>query len=214
MTLLLPVPGEVKWAPPEDARDHTEIGRYLVWLATQHCLELAGDDDLPGRFPDVWRHGDWIRFTERGSCAITGRSDAILNRGGVRLGTAEFYRLVEELPEVSESLVVHLEDPLGGQGELILFVVTRDGLELDDELRQLIASTLRSALSPWHIPDTLLAVGSVPRNLTGKKLELPIKRILLGEDVDDVVSPDALAHPSALDSFLKEARERAHRGQG
>jgi acetoacetyl-CoA synthetase len=163
-------------------------------------------------FPGVWRHGDWIRFTERGSCVITGRSDATLNRGGVRLGTAEFYRVVEELPEVSDSLVVHLEDPLGGQGELILFVVTRDGVDFDEELRQRIGSALRSALSPRHVPDTLLSVRSVPRNLTGKKLELPIKRILLGEPVDDVVSLDVLADPSALDSFLKEAPERRQRG--
>ena len=93
----------------------------------------------------MWRHGDWIRFTERGSCVITGRSDATLNRGGVRLGTSEFYEVVEELPEVSDSLVVHLEDASGGAGELILFVVPADGIEVDDELRGTVAKALRAS---------------------------------------------------------------------
>jgi acetoacetyl-CoA synthetase len=157
-------------------------------------------------YPGVWRHGDWIRFTERGSCVITGRSDATLNRGGVRLGTAEFYRVVEELDEVTDSLVVHLEDPAGGNGELILYVVTRAGL--DDELTGKIRRALREALSPRHLPDAVVAVPSVPRNLTGKKLELPVKRILLGARPDDVASRDALADPDSLASFVRHARER------
>jgi acetoacetyl-CoA synthetase len=157
-------------------------------------------------YPGVWRHGDWIRFTERGSCVITGRSDATLNRGGVRLGTAEFYRVVEELDEVTDSLVVHLEDRAGGNGELILYVVTRAGL--DDELTGKIRRALREALSPRHLPDAVVAVPSVPRNLTGKKLELPVKRILLGARPDDVASRDALADPDSLTPFVEHARTR------
>jgi acetoacetyl-CoA synthetase len=160
-------------------------------------------------YPGVWRHGDWIRFSERGSCVITGRSDATLNRGGVRLGTGELYRVVEELDEVLDSLVVHLEDAAGGNGELVLHVVLREGTALDDDLRRRIAAALRSELSPRHVPDTVRAVPAVPRTLTGKKLELPVKRILLGADPDTVVSRDALSDPAVLDPFLAEARERA-----
>ena len=148
-------------------------------------LGLWGDDDGSrlretyfDRYPGIWRHGDWIVFQEDGSCVVTGRSDATLNRGGVRLGTAEFYRVVEELPEVDDSLVVHLEDPAGGNGELILFVVTEG--DLDDALVGTIRAALRAGLSPRHVPDRVVAVPAVPRNLTGKKLELPVKRILQG----------------------------------
>jgi acetoacetyl-CoA synthetase len=152
-------------------------------------------------FPGVWRHGDWIVFNERGGSIVTGRSDATLNRGGVRLGTGDFYAVVEELDEVLDSLVVHLEDD-GGVGELILFVVLRSGIELDDALRQRIAGVLRTSLSPRHVPDTLVAVPAIPRTLTGKKLELPVKRILQGANLGEVASADALADPSALDAFL------------
>ena len=160
-------------------------------------------------FPGVWRHGDWIRFLETGSCIITGRSDATLNRGGVRLGTAEFYRVVEELEEVDDSLVVHLEDPEGGNGELLLYVALRGGTELDDALRRRLATALRTALSPRHVPDRISAVPSVPRNRTGKKLELPAKKILLGQRLEDVASRDVLADPTSLDPFVAEAAERA-----
>jgi acetoacetyl-CoA synthetase len=160
-------------------------------------------------FPGVWRHGDWIMFTERGSCVITGRSDATLNRGGVRLGTGEVYSVVEGLDEVMESLVVHIEDPGGGPGELILFVVLAEGTELDDELRSRIAGELRGTLSPRHVPDTVAAVPAIPKTLTMKKLELPVKRILLGDPPEKVASRDALADPSALDAFVAFASERA-----
>jgi acetoacetyl-CoA synthetase len=159
-------------------------------------------------FPGVWRHGDWILFTERGSCIITGRSDATLNRGGVRMGTGEFYEVVEELDEVLDSLVVHLEDREGGAGELLLFVVLADGAVLDDDLRARIAGVLRRELSPRHVPDTVEAVPSIPRTLTGKKLELPVKRMLLGTDPARVASRDALADPGALDAFADYARSR------
>ncbi len=155
-------------------------------------------------FPGVWRHGDWILFTERGSSVVTGRSDATLNRGGVRLGTGEFYAAIEELDEVLDSLVVHLED----RDELVLFVVLREGVELDDDLRRRVAATLRGALSPRHVPDTILAVSEIPRTLTGKKLELPIKRILTGTPAEEVVSPDALATPEAIEPFVALAAAR------
>ncbi len=159
-------------------------------------------------FPGVWRHGDWIVFTERGSCVITGRSDATLNRGGVRLGSGELYAVVEDLPEVADSLVVHLEDSAGGPGELILFVVPAAGRELDDALRKRIADALRQALSPRHVPDSIEAVPAIPRTLTAKKLELPVKRILLGTRPDQVASRDALVDPSALDAFVEFAAAR------
>ncbi|HYH30569.1 MAG TPA: acetoacetate--CoA ligase [Pseudonocardia sp.] len=160
-------------------------------------------------YPGVWRHGDWVRFSGSGSCVVTGRSDATLNRGGVRLGTAEFYRVVEELPEVADSLVVHLEDAEGGPGELLLFVTLADGRALDDALRARIAGELRAALSPRHVPDRVLAVPVVPRNRTGKKLELPVKKILRGAAVDDVAGRDALAEPTALDAFVALAPGRS-----
>lgn len=166
-------------------------------------------EDIPG----VWRHGDWIRFSDKGSCVITGRSDATLNRGGVRLGTADFYAVVEELPDVVDSLVVHLEDPDGGPGELLLFVVTRQAaaggpFAVDDDLRARVVGALRSSLSPRHVPDAVIGVPSVPRSRTGKKLELPVKRILQGVDPDAVASRDALADPDALTTYVETARTR------
>ncbi|TCO50301.1 acetoacetyl-CoA synthetase [Kribbella antiqua] len=157
------------------------------------------------RWPGVWRHGDWIRFAESGSCVIAGRADATLNRGGVRLGTAEFYRVLEELPEVDDSLVVHLEDPQGGNGELLLFVVLAEGAEFDERTA---ARALREALSPRHVPDTVVAVRAIPRNRTGKKLELPVKRILQGRPLDEVASKDVLADADSLDAFVEYARSR------
>ncbi|MDT7581682.1 MAG: acetoacetyl-CoA synthetase [Pseudonocardiales bacterium] len=153
-------------------------------------------------YPGVWRHGDWVRFSEAGSAVIAGRSDATLNRGGVRLGTAEFYRVVEELPEIVDSLVVHLEDPAGGNGQLLHHVRLADGVELDEALRRRISTALRTELSPRHIPDRITAVPVIPHNRTGKKLELPVKKILLGAAPDDVASRDVLADPTALDAFV------------
>jgi acetoacetyl-CoA synthetase len=175
-------------------------------------VELWGDtdgslyrDSYFGMYPGIWRQGDWARFSERGSCIVSGRSDATLNRGGVRLGTSEFYSVVEEFPEIVDSLVVHLEDPEGGAGELVLFVVLSDGVSLDDELRGKIGRGLRTELSPRHIPDTILAVPAIPRTLTGKKLEAPVKRILRGATVDAAASKDSLLDPTALDAFAEIA---------
>jgi acetoacetyl-CoA synthetase len=163
------------------------------------------------RYPGVWRQGDWIKFTERGSCVITGRSDATLNRGGVRLGTGEFYAMLEQMPEIVDALVVHLEDVAGGMGELVLFVVPAEGIVVDEALQARITTTLRGELSPRHVPDTIVSVPAIPRTLTAKKLEAPVKRILLGARADDVASRDALAQPEALDAFVAYAAQRAER---
>jgi acetoacetyl-CoA synthetase len=155
-------------------------------------------------YPGVWRHGDWIMFTERGTSIITGRSDATLNRGGVRLGTSELYGVVEEFDEVLDALVLHLEVT----DELLLFVVLREGTELDDELKAGISNALRSGLSPRHKPDDIVAVPAIPRTMTGKKLELPVKKILTGTPVAEVASKDALIDPAAIDAFAEYAAQR------
>ena len=152
-------------------------------------------------YPGVWRHGDWVTFTERGSCVISGRSDATLNRGGVRLGTAEFYSVVDSFPDVTDSLVIHLEDDEGGAGQLLLFVVLADGAALDDDLRARVAAELRRSLSPRHVPDAVHAVAAVPRTLSGKKLEVPVKRILTGTPAEVAASRGALANPESLAAF-------------
>lgn len=162
-------------------------------------------------FPGVWRHGDWVTFTDRGSCVISGRSDATLNRGGVRLGTAEFYSVVESFPEVADSLVIHLEDEAGGAGRLLLFVVTTEGADLDDDLRTRLAAELRRHLSPRHVPDAVYAVPAVPRTLSGKKLEVPVKRILTGTPAELAASRGALVNPDSLDAFEALVRAGDHR---
>ena len=154
------------------------------------------------RFPGVWCHGDWITFTADGACTITGRSDATLNRGGVRLGTSDFYAVVEALPEVADSLVVHIEDVEGGgPGTLRLFVALVPGATLDDDLRRTIVTRLRTELSPRHVPDIIEQIRVVPRTLSGKKLELPVKRILTGTPVAEAAATGALADPTSLDQF-------------
>jgi acetoacetyl-CoA synthetase len=153
------------------------------------------------RHPGVWTHGDWITVYDDGACVITGRSDATLNRGGVRMGTAELYTVVESLPEVADSLVVHLEDPHGGPGRLVLFVAPTPGIDVDDELRRRIAKALRTQLSPRHVPDEIHAVPGVPRTLSGKKLEVPVKRILSGAEPDRAASRGSLANPDVLDAY-------------
>ena len=153
-------------------------------------------------FPGVWRHGDWVTFTERGSCVISGRSDATLNRGGVRIGTAEFYAVVEALPEVADSLVIHLD---AGEDRLLLFLALREGESLTDALRERVALELRRTLSPRHVPDEVIAVPSIPRTLSGKKLEVPVKRILTGTPADIAASRGSLADPTSLDAFAELA---------
>jgi acetoacetyl-CoA synthetase len=161
-------------------------------------------------YPGVWRHGDWITITERGSCVITGRSDATLNRSGVRIGTAEIYRVVDALDGVADSLMVHLEDPSGeGPGTLVLLVALPDrSTELPPGLVDAIRQALRTQLSPRHVPDEVHAVRAVPTTLSGKKLELPVKKILLGADPDAVASRGALKEPGVLDDISLLARGR------
>ena len=157
-------------------------------------------------YPGVWRHGDWIVFNEHGGCRITGRSDATLNRGGVRMGTSEFYSALSEVAELLDSLVVHLEDPEGGLGELLLFVQLVPHAELDDDLLARIRLHLRSELSPRHVPDRVVAVPGIPYNVTGKKLEIPVKRLLQGVPRSEAVSDDAVREPVTLDAFVALAR--------
>ncbi len=202
-----------------DEAGRSVVGREgeLVITAPMPSMPVELWDDPDGSrlreayfatYPGVWRHGDWLTITERGSCIVTGRSDATLKRGGVRIGTAEFYGVVEGLPEVADSLVVHLEDADGGPGELLLFVVPRDGTALDEELVGRIRRALRDDLSPRHVPDAIMAVPAVPRTLSGKKLEVPVKRILLGAPAEQAASRDSLADPGALAPFEALARER------
>lgn len=161
-------------------------------------------------YPGVWRHGDWITITDRGSCTITGRSDATLNRGGVRVGTAEIYRVVESIDGVLDSLVVHLEAPdADDPGTLVLFVVLEAGLALDDAVRARIRSGLRTGLSPRHVPDELHQVAAIPTTLSGKKLELPVKKILRGGVPEQVASRGSLKDPLALDAIVDIAGSRS-----
>ncbi|HRE00534.1 MAG TPA: acetoacetate--CoA ligase [Ilumatobacteraceae bacterium] len=177
-------------------------------------LAFLGDDDGSrlfhayfDRFPGVWCHGDWVTFAADGSCVISGRSDATLNRGGVRLGTADFYAVVDDLAEVRDSLVVHVDEPRDGveRDQLFLFVQLQPDLAVTDELRATIKAALRTALSPRHVPDVIEAVPSVPRTLSGKRLEVPVKQILLGRDYDGVLSKESLANPAAIDWFVTYA---------
>jgi acetoacetyl-CoA synthetase len=159
-------------------------------------------------YAGVWRHGDWIKITPRGSCVIYGRSDSTLKRGGVRMGTSEFYRVIEGLPEIADSLVVDTGSLAGDAvGKLWLFVVLAAGVELTSELERHVKDTVRRELSPRHVPDVIRAVRAVPRTQNGKKLEVPVKRILLGADPAKAASRDTLADPSALDEFVALARE-------
>jgi acetoacetyl-CoA synthetase len=157
-------------------------------------------------YPGVWRHGDWIEITPRGTAVIYGRSDSTINRGGVRMGTSEIYRAVLALDEVVDALVVDVEGWMG------LFVVLREGLALDDDLRARIARRVREDCSPRHVPDDVHAVAAVPRTLSGKVLEVPVKRILSGVAPERAASRDSLANPDALDWFVAFARERAQSG--
>lgn len=158
-------------------------------------------------YPGVWRHGDWLKITPEGGCIIYGRSDATINRHGLRMGTSELYSAVEALPEVLDSLVVDLEY-LGRESYMPLFVVLRPGIALDDALKSKIAGAIRTALSPRFVPDAIVQVPEVPRTLSGKKQELPIKKLLLGQPIDKVVNRDAMANPQCLEWYVGFARSR------
>src|SRR3954453_22236721 len=169
---------------------------------------LWGDDDGSRyrasyfeMYPGIWRHGDWIEITSRGTAIIYGRSDSTINRQGVRMGTSEIYRAVATVPEGVDALVVDLPRP-GTEGWMALFVVLRDGDELDDELTAKIKRSIRERCSPRHVPDQLYAIAEVPRTLSGKVLEVPVKRILTGTPPERAASRESLANPAALDWFV------------
>lgn len=166
-----------------------------------------------GEFEGVWRHGDWILFTERGTAIIYGRSDTTINRYGIRMGTAEIYRVVEALAEVKDSLVVDLEY-LGRPSFMPLFVVTRPGVVLDDGLKARIKEQIRSKASARHVPNEIYQVDEIPRTLTGKKMELPVRKLLLGSPAEKVASPDAMSNPHSMRYFVEFAEQLAKQPAG
>jgi acetoacetyl-CoA synthetase len=155
-------------------------------------------------YPGVWRHGDWIKILPDGGCVIYGRSDSTLNRGGVRMGTSDFYRVVEAFDEIADSLVIDTGQ-LGADGRLILYVALSPSSTLDDELTGRLRAALRSALSPRHVPDEIHVVPGIPRTLSGKKLEVPVRKILQGVPATKAANPDAMANPEVLAYFTPRA---------
>ena len=151
-------------------------------------------------FPGVWRHGDWIKIAPDGRCVVYGRSDSTLNRGGVRTGTSEFYRVVDGFTEIEDSLVIDTGQ-LGREDSLLLFVVMKTGHDLTPDLRERLKSAIRTELSPRHVPDEIHRIADVPRTLNGKKMEVPVKRILAGLPVEKAARTDAMANPEALEAF-------------
>jgi acetoacetyl-CoA synthetase len=162
-------------------------------------------------YPGVWRHGDWLKVAPSGSCIIYGRSDATINRHGLRMGTSELYSAVEALPEVLDSMVVDLEY-LGRESYMPLFVVLRPGVDLDAAMKVRINEAIKSALSPRFIPNAIFQVTEVPRTLSGKKQELPIKKLLLGQPLEKVINREAMANPACLAWYVALACERAASG--
>ena len=159
-------------------------------------------------YPGVWRHGDWVTVTERNTVIVHGRSDSTLNRNGIRIGTADIYRVVEELPEVAEALVIGAEQQ-NGEYWMPLFVALSDHADLDDALRKRIEGRIRDAVSTRVVPDDVIAVKGIPHTRTGKKLEVPVKRILQGDDVSAVAEARSVDDPSLLEAFVHYAATRA-----
>ena len=199
-------------SPPTARRCIDEVGE-LVITAPMPSMPVFfwGDDDGArlrdsyfDNYPGIWRHGDWIRITSRGSCVIEGRSDATLNRGGIRMGTAEFYRVVEALPEITDSLVIDTFSA-AGEGDLLLFVVLTADADAD-AVAATVKTRIRHELTPRHVPGKFIPVASLPRTLNGKKCEVPVKRILAGTPPSQAISRDALADPDGFDAFLQLAR--------
>src|SRR5690606_38384931 len=185
------------------------LSSYFDAFAPGHG-RLPGGGDGPASMGAVWRHGDWIEIGSAANpgCVIYGRSDATLNRHGLRMGTSELYSAVEALPEVLDSMVVDLEY-LGRDSWMPLFVVLRPGHTLDEALHERLRGAIRSALSPRFLPDAIYAVAEIPRTLSGKKQELPIKKLLLGQPIDKVINREAMANPGCLAWYIALARERA-----
>jgi acetoacetyl-CoA synthetase len=199
----------------EDGRAVTdEVGELVVTEPMPSMpVFLWGDEDGSRyraayfeMFPGVWRHGDWIEITSRGTAIIYGRSDSTINRGGIRMGTSEIYRAVLDLDEILDALVVDLPRP-DTDGWMPLFIVLREGAELNDELKREIARRVRERCSPRHVPDEVFVIDAVPRTLSGKVLEVPVKRILMGTPAEQAASRDSLANPAALDYFTAMAAE-------
>jgi acetoacetyl-CoA synthetase len=189
---------------------HEEVGE-LVLTKPMPTMPVFFWNDPDGQrlreayfdtFPGIWRHGDWVRITDRGSLVIYGRSDSTLNRGGVRMGTAEFYRVVERFEQIADSLVIDTSGAGETEGELLCFLVLAENAELADVKGELKAA-LRSELSPRHVPNRFIVVDEVPRTLNGKKLEVPVKKILAGTPPERAVSRDALQNPAALEPFVQ-----------
>ena len=174
------------------------------WGDAGHQRYLSSYFDM---YPGVWRHGDWLKVGSNGGCIIYGRSDATINRHGLRMGTSELYSAVEALPEVLDSMVVDLEY-LGRESYMPLFVVLRDGLSLDAVLHQRLVNAIKTALSPRFVPNEIFQVAEIPRTLSGKKQELPIKKLLLGQPLDKVVNREAMANPACLDWYVALAARR------
>ncbi|WP_096670024.1 acetoacetate--CoA ligase [Polaromonas sp. AET17H-212] len=175
------------------------------WGDTGNARYISSYFDM---YPNVWRHGDWLKITPSGSCIIYGRSDATINRHGLRMGTSELYSAVEALPEVIDSMVVDLEY-LGRESYMPLFVVLREGVALDDAMKARLNNAIKTALSPRFVPNEIFQVPEIPRTLSGKKQELPIKKLLLGQPIDKVVNRDAMANPGCLDWYVAFAQRRA-----
>ncbi len=152
-------------------------------------------------YPNVWRHGDWLKINRRGGCVIYGRSDSTINRHGVRMGTAELYPIVEAFPEVLDSLIIDLE-LLGRDSRLLLFVTLREGYALTESLKEAIKMQLRVNVSPRHCPDEIITVAAVPYTLSGKKMEVPIRKILLGMTVEQAAKREAMRNPESLEFFI------------
>ncbi len=185
------------------------LASYFDMYPAGHGRRPGGGDAATAAGP-VWRHGDWLKITARGSCIIYGRSDATINRHGLRMGTSELYSAVEALPEVLDSMVVDLEY-LGRESYMPLFVVLRPGHVLDAAMKAKINEAIKTALSPRFLPNAILGVAEIPRTLTGKKQELPIKKLLLGQPLEKVVNRDAMANAACLDWYVEFAASHAAR---
>jgi acetoacetyl-CoA synthetase len=193
------------WGDTANAR---YLASYFEMYPPGHGRKPGGGD-LGPETGGVWRHGDWLRIgNAQGTgygCVIFGRSDATINRHGLRMGTSEIYSAVEALPEVMDSMVVDLEY-LGRESYMPLFVVLRPGLTLDAALTARIQQAIRNALSPRFLPNAIFQVAEIPRTLSGKKQELPIKKLLLGHPLEKVVNKEAMANPGCLDWYLQMAQ--------
>jgi acetoacetyl-CoA synthetase len=187
-----------------DTDNQRYLGSYFDTFPAGQGRQPGGGD-LGADAGAVWRHGDWLKITSEGRAVIYGRSDATINRYGLRMGTSELYRAIESLPEVLDSMVVDLEY-LGKESYMPLFVVLRPGLALDEGLRARLNGAIRTALSPRFVPNDIFQVAEIPRTLSGKKQELPIKKLMLGQPVEKVLNRDAMANPACLDWYIELAK--------